>query len=76
MKKILMITIIGGLVGCGPSAQEKLAQEQLKAIEQQKAMLAGFEAESKKMQEQLKALPPPGQEKMVYKKLDLYPPKK
>lgn len=84
MKKQMMMVLFGGLVGmlagCEPSAQEKLAQEQLKALEQQKimqkAMAEAFEKNAADAQAQLEALRPIGQEKRVYKKFDLYPPKK
>ncbi len=46
MKKSIMCVLLCGFVlmltGCGSSGQEKVAEEQLKAIEQQKAMIEGF----------------------------------
>ena len=78
MKKTMTIILLSGLVGilagCEPSAQEKIAQEQLKAIEQQKLIMQGFEEAAKKAKAESKAHPI-GQEKQVYKKLNLYPPK-
>lgn len=66
MKTILMVVCYGvfaALVGCGPSAQEKVAQEQLKAIEQQKLMVRGFEEAAKKANAEA-AAHAVGQEKM------------
>lgn len=46
MKKSIVCVFLCGIVlmlaGCGSSAQDKVADEQLKAIEQQKAMIEGF----------------------------------
>jgi hypothetical protein len=80
MKTISMVVCCGlvtALVGCGPSAQEKLAQEQLKAIEQQKLMVQGFEEAAKKARAEADANPV-GQEKMKVTKWSevLHPDKK
>lgn len=72
LPKIIFAVLACALAGCGQSAQEKLAQQQLEQVEIQKKLVAGFEAEAKKAQEEQKAHPL-GQEKNVYKKFDLYP---
>lgn len=72
MKKALLIVIVFGLAACGPSAQEKLAQQQLEQIENQKKMVAGFEAAAKEANEAAQASK---NDKFVAKKSNLYPPK-
>lgn len=47
MRYFVLVVMFGvgiGLSGCGKSAQDQLAEEQLKAIQAQKEMLAGAEA--------------------------------
>lgn len=39
---VVLIGLIVGLTGCEKSAQEKVAEEQLKAMEAQKAVVEGF----------------------------------
>lgn len=67
MKTLMISVLLGGLIlaltGCGKSAQEKLAEEQLKAIEQGKAMQ---EAWSKNLKAQAaKPLPEVGTTKPI-----------
>jgi parvulin-like peptidyl-prolyl isomerase len=69
MKKILLIVVTYVLAACSPSAQEKLAQQQLEQIENQKKMVAGFEAAAKEANEAAQASK---NDKVVAKKLNLY----
>ena len=48
LPKIMIVVLSCAFAGCGQSAQEKLAQQQLEQLEKQKKMVAGFEALAKK----------------------------